>query len=342
MAKPEEKTTGRPIDSWDVFISHASEDKDDFVAPLANALSAFGVRVWYDDFSLSIGDSLSRGIDAGLAKSDFGLVVLSPAFISKRWPEYEIRGLVAKEMAGKKTILPIWHNITQTEILNFSPPLADKLAINSSKKSYLQIAVKIIELIRPDIFTKILRRINHYKARENGRTENIPLSKIRMSPVRHQELSSELTSRIRLIRASLLEIDAHSMEYWLDGFRRDSHPSQEVAHWEHVAAVYREFVTEFPELSPQQRKHVYDLIQTFWLGIDKDKLQKAVYAIDIKYIELLVELYASKKPIFDKVEAFRNDDDSVSEDYLEKIKKQDKEYFPDLPEDLIRKLMGTI
>ena len=66
---------------WDVFISHASEDKDTFVRPLAHALNNLGVKVWYDEFSLRLGDSLSRSIDKGLAESAFGVVVISPHFI---------------------------------------------------------------------------------------------------------------------------------------------------------------------------------------------------------------------------------------------------------------------
>lgn len=69
---------------WDIFISHASEDKETFVKPLAEALKSLGMRVWYDDFTLSIGDSLSRSIDTGLINSSYGVVVLSPCFFSKR------------------------------------------------------------------------------------------------------------------------------------------------------------------------------------------------------------------------------------------------------------------
>ncbi len=43
---------------YDVFISHASEDKDAIVRPLATALRAGELRVWYDEFELRIGDSL--------------------------------------------------------------------------------------------------------------------------------------------------------------------------------------------------------------------------------------------------------------------------------------------
>jgi hypothetical protein len=43
--------------TFDVFISHASEDKDEIVRPLATALQSSGLSVWYDKFELRIGDS---------------------------------------------------------------------------------------------------------------------------------------------------------------------------------------------------------------------------------------------------------------------------------------------
>jgi hypothetical protein len=110
-----------------VFICHASEDKEAVVEPLAAALKGFGVRVWYDKFTLKIGDSLTRNIDRGLANSDYGIVVLSPAFIEKPWPEFDLRGLSMRELGtSTKVILPIWYNIGEKEILKFSPSLADK------------------------------------------------------------------------------------------------------------------------------------------------------------------------------------------------------------------------
>ena len=115
---------------WDAFISHASEDKDDFVRPLAQALAQLGVNAWYDEFTLEVGDSLSRSIDKGLAGSRYGIVVISPSFIQKKWPERELRGLVAREIEEEqKVILPVWLGVTKQDVLDFSPPLADTIAI---------------------------------------------------------------------------------------------------------------------------------------------------------------------------------------------------------------------
>lgn len=133
---------------YDIFISHASEDKDDFVRPLAEALKAEGIKVWYDEFTLKVGDSLRRSIDQGLIKSRFGTVVLSSSFFAKNWTQYELDAMVAKEMEGHKMILPIWHKVTKTEVLNFSPTLADKVALNSSLNSIEEIAQQLIEVIK--------------------------------------------------------------------------------------------------------------------------------------------------------------------------------------------------
>jgi hypothetical protein len=119
--------------AWDVFISHASEDKEAFVRPLAEALQTKGFRVWYDEFTLTVGDSLRRSIDRGLAGSRYGIVVISPAFLNSEWPQKELDGLVGREVDGRKVILPVWHNIDDKTVRRSSPLLADRLATSTAK-----------------------------------------------------------------------------------------------------------------------------------------------------------------------------------------------------------------
>ena len=140
----EETTTG----DYDVFISHATEDKDEIVRPLANALVSAGLRVWYDEFELHIGDNLRRKIDAGLARSRFGVVVLSPSFFAKNWPQYELDGLVTREMTGEQVILPLWHHITKSEVISRSPSLADKVARSTADFTVEEIAREIAAVIK--------------------------------------------------------------------------------------------------------------------------------------------------------------------------------------------------
>jgi hypothetical protein len=117
---------------WDVFISHASEDKQAVAQPLAEHLRKNGVRVWLDANELTLGDSLRRKIDNGLAQSRYGLVVLSPAFFSKEWPQNELNGLFALESARGKVILPVWHRVDKDYIAGYSPLLSDRLGISTS------------------------------------------------------------------------------------------------------------------------------------------------------------------------------------------------------------------
>ena len=131
----------------DVFISHASEDKDVVVRPLAAALIAEGLNVWYDEFELRIGDSLRRKIDQGLANSRVGLVVLSHSFISKGWTNYELDGIVTRSVSGEQVLLPIWHNISKQEVIAYSPSLADKVARSTATHTVEEIAKEIAELI---------------------------------------------------------------------------------------------------------------------------------------------------------------------------------------------------
>lgn len=116
---------------WDAFISHASEDKEEVVLPLAELLIASGLKVWLDKGEIFLGDSLREKIDKGLARSQFGVVILSHSFFSKDWPKSELDGLFSREIGGEKVILPVWHNISFEEIKSYSPLIAGKLAVNT-------------------------------------------------------------------------------------------------------------------------------------------------------------------------------------------------------------------
>jgi hypothetical protein len=135
--------TTKPRFRYDLFVSYAAEDKSDVTGPLVRWLIALGLKVWYDESALMIGDSLRRSIDAGLVNSRFGVVIISPSFLRKRWTAYEFDSLVARELEADKVILPIWHNVSKDEVLRFSPKLADKLALHTSIATLEEIALNI-------------------------------------------------------------------------------------------------------------------------------------------------------------------------------------------------------
>ena len=143
---------------YDAFISHASEDKDALVRPLARKLIELHVSVWYDEFSLNIGDSLRRSIDRGLSQSRYGIVVLSPSFFKKQWSQWELDGLVARQNAGHEgVILPIWHEVGAQDVLQYSPPLADKLAA-SSALGLDEVVRRLTSIIHPRGSTLVVAR----------------------------------------------------------------------------------------------------------------------------------------------------------------------------------------
>ena len=80
--------------SWDVFISYAREDKAAVAKPLAEVLLRAGLRVWIDEHEISLGDSLTKKINEGLARSRYGIVILSPDFLAKEWPKRELAALL--------------------------------------------------------------------------------------------------------------------------------------------------------------------------------------------------------------------------------------------------------
>ena len=133
---------------YDVFISHSSEDKDEVARPLAEALQKLGLKVWYDEFTLKIGDSLRRSIDNGLANSQIGLVILSPSFVKKDWTNHELDGIITRSMNNQQLLLPIWHRISKEEVINYSPSLADKLARNTATYTIVEIASEISEFFK--------------------------------------------------------------------------------------------------------------------------------------------------------------------------------------------------
>lgn len=133
-------------EEYDVFISHASEDKDSFVDEFYHELTEAGFKVWYDSACIKWGDSLRTKIDQGLANSRFGIVVLSKHFISKGWTQYELEGLFNIEMTNGKTILPIWHEISKAEVQKFSATLAGRLALSTTAYTTKEIVDKLKEI----------------------------------------------------------------------------------------------------------------------------------------------------------------------------------------------------
>ena len=134
---------------YDVFVSHAWEDKEDFVDEFVEALTKLGIKVWYDKTQIKWGDSMRKRIDEGLKKSRFGVAVLSPHYIAdgKYWTKAELDGLFQLESVGGKMLLPIWHNLKKSEVMAYSPIIASKLAMTTATMTPQEIAEELHKLL---------------------------------------------------------------------------------------------------------------------------------------------------------------------------------------------------
>lgn len=137
------------LEEYDVFVSHAWEDKESFVDEFVTCLKKLDLKVWYDKDQISWGDSMRKRIDEGLKKSTFGVAVLTPNYIAegKYWTKAELDGLFQLESINGKTLLPIWHNLTKKEVMEYSPIIASKLAMNTAVSTPQEIAIELKKII---------------------------------------------------------------------------------------------------------------------------------------------------------------------------------------------------
>ena len=116
------------------FVSHDTRDKAEIAQPLAIKLLQFMCPVWYDEFSLKVGDSLRGSIEAGLKECPKCIFVLTPNFLANSgWSQDGVELDLTRELVEKqKVILPVWHNVTAKDVYEYSPVLADRVAVDWS------------------------------------------------------------------------------------------------------------------------------------------------------------------------------------------------------------------
>lgn len=145
------KTVTEDEQEYDVFVSHAWEDKEEFVDEFVQALKNRNINVWYDKDKIKWGDTMRVRIDNGLRKSKFGVVVLSPNYIAegKYWTKAELDGLFQLESINGKKLLPIWHNLTKKQVMDYSPIIASKLAMTTATMTAEEIAEELSGMLLP-------------------------------------------------------------------------------------------------------------------------------------------------------------------------------------------------
>ena len=246
-------------EKWDVFVSHASEDKESFVEPLVYRLQELSVRVWYDKFVLEPGHSLTEKIAEGLANSRSGILVLSPAFLEKNWTKYEVSGLVNQFVEYKKRLIPIWLGISKEQVSKFNPTLADLFAIDADPQEIDDIALQVIKTVRPQLYTNLLDTIRVHS--RPLRIVEVPIDKLRMDgPIRHHDLPEQLLIRIQNVWFATRDVFSISLEESIENIQKDLNPEREVETWERIICLMQSACDSLPDCDLGTKKEVFQLV----------------------------------------------------------------------------------
>lgn len=248
---------------YDVFISHASEDKDSLVRPLATLLEQLSVKVWYDEFSLKIGDSLSAAIDKGLQDSRYGLVILSKAFLTKRWTDYEYRSLITRQVAGEKVLLPLWYGINTEEVRNYSLFLADIKALPISQDNLELVVYAILQVVRPDVWQEMRMRSVLHKLISKGTHAVADLSDIDNVTSKQSKLSPQQIIRSKAVFYGIGKHLHSSFKDYIDNYELDVVPERELQTWEIMNACYLEMLERHSDATEVDKEDFFKTLLAF-------------------------------------------------------------------------------
>ena len=251
---------------YDIFISHASEDKDAIVRPLATILERLSVRVWYDESSLQLGDSLTATIDRGLQESRYGLVVLSKAFLSKQWPEYEYRSLMTREIDGERVILPLWYDVTKEDVKSFSLYLADIMALPISRANFGKIVPAILKKVRPDIYQELRMRGVLRKAVAEGTPKLAKMSEIKSATTKQSKLTKQQLIRSKAVYYGIGRHLNKTFDDYVDQYELDVVPERELQTWEIMNACYLEMLEHHADATVRDREDYFKVLLALSIG----------------------------------------------------------------------------
>lgn len=278
---------------WDVFISHASEDKENLVRALAKQLSdVYRINIWYDEFTLEYGDSLINSIEKGLRESEYGVVILSKDFFEKVWTERERVSLETKELLlNRKVIIPIWYKITREEVAKYSFILADKFAISIGDNFDVdELAIKIIKVIRPDIYENINRMISFERLVKDSIYAEISYedaSKFPIPPIRHKELSTQMKARLKLIHNAIKDVDQRNYDEYEEDFRRSTNIDREMIITELITAAYVDCINTKQYMTRKEKAKAY----VFTMSLGKPRRSLKINQKELKEFNEILESY---------------------------------------------------
>lgn len=252
---------------YDLFISHASEDKDSLVRPLVTILERLSVNVWYDEFSLQLGDGLTESIDKGLKESKYGLVVLSKSFLAKRWTDYEYRSLMTREIDGERVILPLWYGVTKEDVKGYSLYLADIKAFTINKSNLGLAILDILKVVRRDIWSQLRMNCMLRKAVNGGRAKVVSLSDIKKQKCKQSKLTQNQLVRSKAIYYGIGKHLNLPFDEYINEFEQDIVPERELQNWEIMNACYLEMLELHQDATDGEKFEYYMILLSISSGM---------------------------------------------------------------------------
>lgn len=201
---------------------------------------------------------------------------MSPSFFKKKWAPRELGGLVAKSTRGPSggRVLPIWHNITERQLIRHSPTLADVKALSTSSASIDVIALKVAEIARPDLYEYFRRWALFDSKIATAKLERVPIASLNEGPIVHAELPKSMIVRIRLVHEALRDVLARDIDRSVDAFKRDVQPERDLRVWERLATTYL-LVTGSGNWPDPRRKALYRALLAAVGGFSAEEVLKA-------------------------------------------------------------------
>jgi TIR domain len=129
-------------ESWDIFLCHAWDDRQGAAKQLHDLLLSRGIRVWFSEKDVALGTPLLREIDKGLAKSRIGIVLVTPALLSRLRGE----GIADKELSAllaRDLLVPIVHETTYDALREVSPLLGSRSGLSTAEAPMADVAAKL-------------------------------------------------------------------------------------------------------------------------------------------------------------------------------------------------------
>lgn len=252
---------------YDLFISHASEDKDEIVRPMATILERLSVRVWYDEFSLQLGDSLTASIDKGLRQSRYGLLVLSKAFLGKNWPDYEYRSLLTRQIDGESVILPLWYGVTKEEVKAYSLFLTDIKGLAVTRDNMNVVIPAIVKVVRPDIWLEVRMRSVLRKAVDEGTPKAVERTDIKPQTERQSKLTKQQLIRSKAVYYGIGMHLNRSFDDYVEQYELDFVPERELQSWEIMNICYLEMIERHGEATEADKKDYFRSLIAISIGM---------------------------------------------------------------------------